>query len=568
MSHRSIRIWLAVLCVIALVGRLGADIKLKAWRAPSAMEHRSIAMSLVAGTGFSFSNFGYYGPSSVQSPLFPFLLAGMYKTFHAVDFDADHRPHLIPDREQKAYLTIMVMNALAGALLVWLTYLMTRTLGGTPLAGLIAGGLVAVWPTQIYAARFVQAVVFITCGLAAMIILYHRAITSGKTAPWVGYSLVAALVAVTEPVFLPGLVLITGLMLISRALPFEKRVRNLAIQGFAVLAIIGPWATRNYIVHGKLIPVKGSFWVNVWKGNNDYATGSDRLALTKAEKASIAKHPKTDDDDNVDDGHHLYDMLDPSQTAELANHPEAYTEEIFKRYATTWIKAHPGRFVQLCGIRFVKSITIDWDNPPRVPEPNLSGQPRADPAADPRRPGRRMAATVAPAVAGHPHGDRTCQLHADGDRRAFRVSVRTDPAGTGGWFHRSDAARSGPGAKIHRKGIRTDRSTGANHGPHNVPMTRSSGPCVRSSELHNLQLINFRSPSHRSESPFTGRRPVPQIKWIHPLYHPPLPSTLRCALKPGVSKPWRSAPRKAFENLAVDFQIAKSTPSPRDLAHH
>jgi hypothetical protein len=363
MSQRSIRIWLAILCIIALVARLGADIKLKAWRAPSAMEHRSIAVSLVAGTGFSFSNFGYYGPSSVQSPLFPFLLAGMYKTFHAVEFDADHKPHLIPQQEQKAYFAIMVMNALAGALLVWLTYHMTRTLGGTPLAGLIAAGLVSIWPTQIYAARFVQAVVFITCGLAGMIILYYRAMASGKTAPWLGYSIVAALVAVTEPVFLPGLFLIAGLMLITRALPWNKRFRNLAIQAFAVLAILGPWATRNYIVHGKLIPVKGSFWVNVWKGNNDYATGSDRLALTPAEKAKLARHPTAETGDDIEDTPHEFDMLDPSQIAELANHPEAYTEEIFKRYATTWIKAHPARFAQLCGIRFIKSITIDWDNP-------------------------------------------------------------------------------------------------------------------------------------------------------------------------------------------------------------
>jgi 4-amino-4-deoxy-L-arabinose transferase-like glycosyltransferase len=279
MCRSWIKIGLTVLCLVALVARIGADVQLKAWRQPAAMEHRTIARSLVHGTGFTFSNFGYYGPSSVQSPPFPFLLAGMYEIFGA-DEPADGSL----TGANRAYFAIMILNAFAGALLVWLTYLMTRTLGGTPLAGLIAAGLVAIWPTQIYAARFVQAVSFITCGLAAMIILYHRAMRTGNTAPWVGFSFVAAIVALTEPVFLPALLLITGLMFISKPLPWSARFRNLAIQAFAIVAIIGPWATRNYIVHGKLIPVKGSFWVNVWKGNNDYATGSDRLALTPAEK--------------------------------------------------------------------------------------------------------------------------------------------------------------------------------------------------------------------------------------------------------------------------------------------
>jgi hypothetical protein len=355
MNRTWINLCLTLFCVIAFLARIGADIQLKAWKQPAAMEHKSIALSLVHGTGFTFGDWGYYGPTSVQSPPFPFLLAGMYEIF-GTDEPHDGTLH----GANRAYFAIMVMNAFAGALLVWLTFTMTRTIGGTPLAAIIAAGLVAIWPTQIYAARFVQAVTFITCGLAAMIILYNRALTTGG--PWIGFSFLSAIVALTEPVFLPALFLISGLMLISKPLPWNARFRNLAIQAFAVLAIIGPWATRNYIVHGKLIPVKGSFWVNVWKGNNDYATGSDRLALTKADKAKLSKL-NADEGDEIQDSHHVLEMLDPSQILRLSNHPEAEREVLWKEYATDWIKAHPGRYLQLCGIRFVKTITIDWDNP-------------------------------------------------------------------------------------------------------------------------------------------------------------------------------------------------------------
>jgi hypothetical protein len=359
MTRRAIAITLIILSTLALGARLAADVHFKAWRSPSAMEHKSIAQALVNGKGFTFGDWGYYGPTSVQSPPFPFLLAAMFKLFHAVGPDGQ----LIKAGSEHAYMAIIVMNAFAGAALVWLTYLMTRTLGGTALAGLIAAGLVAVWPSQIYAARFVQAVSFITCGVVGITILYYQSIRTGKMAPWIGYSFLICIVTLTEPVFLPALLISGGLMFINRDLSWSIRLRNTAIGAFALFAVIGPWATRNYIVHGKIIPVKGSFWVNVWKGNNDYATGSDRLRLTASEKAAVAKHINSGEGDDIQDTAHMREMLDPSQIARLANHPEADREEVFKQYAQDWIRAHPKRYAELCLIRVEKTLYIDWDNP-------------------------------------------------------------------------------------------------------------------------------------------------------------------------------------------------------------
>jgi len=360
MSRRWIVISLIVLSSVALLARLAADVHFKAWKSPSAMEHPSIARALINGKGVTFGDWNYYGPTSVQSPPFPFLLAGMFKAFHAVDANGN----LIQSHAQHAYMAMLLLNAIAGAGLVWLVYLLTRTIGGTPLAGLIAGLLVAIWPTQIYSARFVQAVAMITCGLAGMIILYYQSVRTGRMASWVGYSFLACVVALTEPVFLPALLLSGGLMFVSRNLEFTTKLRNLAILAFAIVAVLGPWATRNYIVHGgKLIPVKGSFGVNLWKGNNDYATGSDRLALTEAEKKRVSKTASSGETDDIQDTAHMREMLDPSQISELANHPEAMRDAIFTRYATDWIRTHPARYLKLCGIRLVKTLTYDWDNP-------------------------------------------------------------------------------------------------------------------------------------------------------------------------------------------------------------
>ena len=143
---------------------------------------------------------------------------------------------------------------------------------------------------------------------------------------------------------------------------------------FTIITIIGPWAIRNRIVHGKLIPIKGTFWVNVWKGNNEYATGTDRLKMTPTEKKYLEKHRNSISDEEFMDGPHQYDMLDPSQRARLDNEPEAVREEVFKEFAMTWITEHPAKYAQLCGIRLLKTITTDWDHPKSLTTANIASR--------------------------------------------------------------------------------------------------------------------------------------------------------------------------------------------------
>src|SRR4051794_13383202 len=109
---------------------------------PNAIEHRTLALSLIQNGTFYFRDFDYYGPSSVQSPPYPFLLATLFKLFG-------------PD-STRAYIAAMVINAVAGGLTVLLSYLLVRAIGGARTVGVIAAALVAVWPSQIYASTHVQ----------------------------------------------------------------------------------------------------------------------------------------------------------------------------------------------------------------------------------------------------------------------------------------------------------------------------------------------------------------------------------------------------------------------------
>jgi 4-amino-4-deoxy-L-arabinose transferase-like glycosyltransferase len=361
-SRRAVIGWLVALSLLGFTGRMVTIVYQHAWQKPNAMEHRSIALSLVNGWGFSFGDFGYYGPSSVQSPPFPFLLAGMFKIF-GVDTPADGSLH----GANRAYFAIMAINALAGAGLVWLTYLLTRTLGGTAMTGLFAAGAVALWPSQIYAARHVQAISLITCSLVGMIILFYRAVRTGSLKAWIGYSVVGTLATLTEPVFLPALGISGLLVLFWRGLDWNTRLRNTWVLLLTTFILIGPWTLRNRIVHERWVPIKATFWVNVWKGNNDYATGTDRTAMTDEVKAHVGTVANQFDDSQLMesryDGQRQYVMLDPSKQSRLRNQPEVVREDVFKELAVGWIEQHPARYLQLCGIRLLKTLTIDWDNP-------------------------------------------------------------------------------------------------------------------------------------------------------------------------------------------------------------
>ena len=336
-----------VLAISALAARLALVVLLQQWNASSAMEHASLARGLVAGNGFSFNEaggytqHGRYEPSGVQSPPYPLLLAGLFEVF-GVD-------------SPLAYFAAQVLNCLAGAATVPLVYLMVRRLRGRPATAVLAAALMALWPTQLFAVAFVQAISLITLCTVAVVVLWYRSVDTGDLLPWLGFGLVGCLAALTEPVLLPAMALAGLLVLCVRRLPFPLRLRNAAVLLACAFVVIGPWTYRNYRVFGALVPIKSTFWVNVWKGNNPHSAGTDRPALTDERLAEF----RNNGNDNV----RQYDLLGDEQRAELDGATTVGRERLWKKYATTFISQNPGRYAELCGVRLAKTLWWEWDNP-------------------------------------------------------------------------------------------------------------------------------------------------------------------------------------------------------------
>jgi hypothetical protein len=199
------------------------------------------------------------------------------------------------------------------------------------------------------------------------VFLFYASVRTGRVGSWVAFSLIGCVSALTEPVLLPPMALTGLLILLWPTLTPVARLRNAGILLACALIVIGPWTIRNRLVHGAWVPVKSTFWVNVWKGNNDYATGTDRLTITAAQLAKLRGTSLADADlvarDPAFDGVRQYDMLTPEQRQCLWGKPDAAREAVFKEWAVEWIRSHPSRYFQLCGLRLVKTVWLDWDNP-------------------------------------------------------------------------------------------------------------------------------------------------------------------------------------------------------------
>ena len=343
------------LIAFAFFARVIAIVALRSWQEPEPMEHRSLARNLLDGHGFAFNEWGFFGPSSVQSPPYPLFLAGLYWLFGM--------------ESTSAYIAAMVLNALVGAGTVWLTYLLARTLSGAVAVGLVAAFLVAIWPTQIYSVTHAQAVVWITAAVVGVIYLFSESVQSGRLRPWIGFSVVGCLAALIEPALLPPMVLSGILILIwpSEVLDYRTRLKNALVLLVMAFLILGPWSVRNRLVHGAWIPIKSTFWVNVWKGNNQNATGTDRLPLSGDQLEQLNGSSWWRMDSLIRksgfDSRHQYELLTEQQLERITGKPEREREEVFRSMAVEWIRSNPFAYFKLCLVRLFKTVVIEWDNP-------------------------------------------------------------------------------------------------------------------------------------------------------------------------------------------------------------
>ena len=222
-----------------------------------------LARRIIGGYGLSFPTDAYYTavanqPTSFQEPLYPIVLAIMYKLFGPGNYVA-------------AYL----LQAVLGAVTVLIIFRVTEYVFGLRPA-ILAACLASLYPPLLFFGRLLMTDTLFILLLMSTVLL---TLLSTKRTPGLSDIITGLFVgfgALTRSV----MVAVLGVLILFHAwLTWQRKAsvnnliaRTFLLIGFALL-VITPWMIRNYRVHDTFIPISTKLGYNLYFYNypsNDY----------------------------------------------------------------------------------------------------------------------------------------------------------------------------------------------------------------------------------------------------------------------------------------------------------
>jgi 4-amino-4-deoxy-L-arabinose transferase-like glycosyltransferase len=172
-------------------------------------------------------------------------------------------------------IVAQLANVALSVFIVYQTYVLGRRLDGTATA-LLAALLLAVLPGFIVYSSLLNAdLLFMALTLAALnLTLLPLPAGSANLYGGLLVGLCTGAAALTRST---GLMLLPLLLLLHWLLRGHTHRRALLAWGVMLVigtgAVVLPWATRNYVQFGRIIPISTNGGVNFWIGNNPHASG-------------------------------------------------------------------------------------------------------------------------------------------------------------------------------------------------------------------------------------------------------------------------------------------------------
>jgi hypothetical protein len=265
-----------------------------------------IASALASGQGFSSPFPNPSGPTAWLGPVYPLIVAGMFKLFGI------YTP--------ASAAAVMTVNSVFSALTCLAIYLVGKELFGSTVA-LLAAWAWALLPYSINWSFWIWETAVSTFLLTLLFWLTLRLPRRSRPRTWAIYGLLWGVLALTNAsclAFLPVAAVWVWYRL--RQQP-QFRFAPVAISALLFALVVSPWIARNYVVMGKFIFPRSDFGEELYMGNHE---GSEGLCM-------FWDHPVWN----------RYEMAEFAQQGELAY--VAAKQKI----AAQWIKQNPGRFAQL-----------------------------------------------------------------------------------------------------------------------------------------------------------------------------------------------------------------------------
>ena len=248
---------------------------------PFLFESGNIAHSLATGHGFSSPFRVDTGPTAWMTPLFPLLLAGIFRIFGAYTFHA--------------WAATVLLNISSCTLACVPIYYAAKRIGGIVLAA-GAASLWAIFPNAILmpvesmwdasiSALLVATILWATLALA------ESEFDSQRLRHWCAYGLLWGFALMTNPSLGSLLPVLLGWAAYRTYRRGELRLSQPALAcGIAVLCCV-PWTVRNYLAFHRFIPLRSNFAFELWLGNNEqFDAQSQVVPAANPERAEIRSY--------------------------------------------------------------------------------------------------------------------------------------------------------------------------------------------------------------------------------------------------------------------------------------
>jgi len=261
-------------------------------------EPARIAWAIVSGHGFSspWPNTPFL-PTAQQPPLYPYVLAGIFKIADAYSY--------------KSLWIAVVLNAIFSAVAGTLILRFGTALFGI-LTGALAGWMWAVWPYEAAVSVRLWESSLSALLLMLSLLLLRRIVASGSTTEWAALGVLGGIAALTNTTFFAVFPLFYIWLGIVR-----RDTRKVLISAGIFVLLLVPWTLRNYEVFHRWMPLRDNFGFELWMGNHE----------------GVESHPTK------------FPSADPSEYNRLG---ELGFMQAKRENAVSFIKGHPAGFVWLC----------------------------------------------------------------------------------------------------------------------------------------------------------------------------------------------------------------------------
>jgi hypothetical protein len=297
-----------------------------------AFENGKVAESIVQGHGLSSPLFENTGPSAWQTPVYPYLIAGVFEIFGTYS--------------KASALVLLSLQALISALTCIPVFFVARETFGKRVA-VFSGWAWALFPLGIYwPAERIWPTWLATLLLTVLFLMTLRFERPVRLSAFIGYGVLWGFTALAEPIVLTALPIMLGWIGIRLLQQRERWFLPLTVASLAFILSVTPWFIRNYEVTHRFIPFRDSMGLEMLIGNN-----GDTSHWLPASMGSALTH-------KIGPWHNDAEWQKFKQIGELA-----YMDEC-KQKADAFIHTHHRWYVIVTVRRFVFIWTHFWSFSP------------------------------------------------------------------------------------------------------------------------------------------------------------------------------------------------------------